>query len=57
MPENPKASKAENIISAIQRLSDRSAELRESAKKNGAEAKRLAEHIALLQRELDRLPK
>lgn len=57
MPDNPKAPKAETIISAIERLSTRSAELRESAKKNGVEAKRLAEHITVLQRYLERLTK
>ncbi|EDY16799.1 hypothetical protein CfE428DRAFT_5608 [Chthoniobacter flavus Ellin428] len=55
MPDDPPASTAKNIIAAIHQLSKRSAELRESAKKNGIEANRLASHIALLQRELERI--
>lgn len=57
MPGTPKTSIAENIIAAIVRLSKRSAELRESAERNGLEARRLAERIAGLQEELDRITK
>ena len=55
MPNTPSAPEAENIISAIKRLSERSAELRKSAKKNDLEADRLAEHIATLRRKLERI--
>lgn len=48
MPDKPLASNAENVVSAIRRLFARSAELRESARRNGKEADQLTERIALL---------